>query len=58
MGIYQSCYDLIHTYVYGGVELTANMDLVCILVATAASLFCIALPFLVVWKMIKLISGI
>lgn len=58
MGIYQSCYDLIHTYVYGGVELTTNMDLTCVLVATAASLFCVALPFCVVWKIIKMIANI
>lgn len=57
MSIYQSIFDLIHTYVYGGVTLTSDMSLVCTLVSTCACLFCVALPFLIVWKVIKLICG-
>ena len=55
MSIYQSCFDLIHTYIYGGVELTSDMNLVATLIATIACIFCFALPFLVVWLIIKLI---
>lgn len=57
MSIYQSIFDLIHTYVYGGVTLTSDMSLVCTLVSTCACFFCVALPFLIVWKVIKLICG-
>lgn len=56
-GIYQGLFDLIQTYIYGGVELTADMNLVCTLLATAGSIFCIALPFVVVWKFIGYTMG-
>lgn len=58
MNIYQSIYDLINTYVYGG-EIVAGsyMELVAILFSTAACLFLMALPFIVVWRIIKLITG-
>lgn len=55
MSVYQSCFDLIHTYIYGGVELTSDMNLVATLIATIACIFCFSLPFLVVWLIIKLI---
>lgn len=55
--VYQSCFDLIHTYIYGGVELTSDMSLVCTLLATCASIFCFALPFVVVWMFLSLIVG-
>lgn len=55
--IYQSCFDLIQTYIYGGVELTSDMNLVCTLMATIACIFCFALPFLLVWKVLCFISS-
>lgn len=57
MNIYQDIFDLIQQYIYGGVELTANMELVAITLATAACVFVFALPFLVVWKVIRMILG-
>lgn len=57
MSMYQSLFDLIHTHIYGGVELTSDMNLVCTLIATIGVIFCVALPFYVVFKMISLISG-
>lgn len=56
--IYQNCFDLIHTYIYGGVELTSDMSLVATMLATAACVFCFALPFLVVWRVICMIARI
>lgn len=56
-GIYQSIFDLIHTYIYGGVEMSADMNLVCTLLATICCIYFFALPFLVVWFLIKLIGG-
>lgn len=59
MNIYQSCYDLINTYIYGGQIVQGSyMELVAILTATTATLFLFALPFTIVWKLIKTISNI
>ena len=57
MSIYQDCFDLIQQYIYGGVELTSDMSLVATTLSTTACVFVFALPFLVVWKVIKLIVG-
>lgn len=57
MGIYQELYTLIHQYIYGGVELTADMSLICTLVSTVGCLFILAIPFIIVWLVIKLILG-
>lgn len=57
MGIYQQCYDLVQTYIYGGAELTADMSLVATEISTIASIFLFALPFLVVLLVLKLILG-
>lgn len=57
MSIYQSIFDIISTYVYGGVELTADMNLVCTLISTLGCVFLVSLPFVVVVKVIKLITG-
>lgn len=56
MGIYQGIYDIIHTYIFGGVQMSSNMELVCILIATIGCLFLISIPFLLVWKLILTIS--
>lgn len=58
MSIYQSLYNLIELYVFGGnvVEGT-HMDLVCVLLSTFGVIFMVALPFIVVYKIIKLIVG-
>lgn len=56
--IYQSCFDLIHTHIYGAVELTSDMNLVCTLISTTACIFLFALPFLiVVWFVSSIASG-
>lgn len=57
MGIYQELYSLIQQYIYGGVDLTADMSLTCTLIATAGSIFVVALPFLLVWRICRMISG-
>ena len=57
MSIYESCVELIHTYIYGGAELTADMNLVMTLLATTACIACFALPFVIVWLVIKLVVG-
>lgn len=57
MSIYQNIFDLIVTHIYGGVALTADMNLVCTLISTIACLFCVAIPFIVVIRIIKLFTG-
>lgn len=57
MSLYQSLFDLIHSFVYGGVDLTADMNLVCTLVATIGVLFCVFIPFMIVYKVICFITG-
>lgn len=70
-GIFGKIYELIDTYVFnltiknylGGYlpEMTtaqfSNVDLVCTLIATILTLFAVALPFIVVIFVIKLIVG-
>lgn len=57
MSMYQSLFDLIHTHIYGSVELTSDMNLVCTLIATMGCLFLFAIPFFVVYKSITFIFG-
>lgn len=57
MSMYQSLFDLIHTHIYGGVELTSDMNLVCTLIATIGCLFVVGIPFFVVYKTITFIFG-
>ena len=52
-GWYQQLYDIIHTYVYGGVDLTPEMEMVATLVATIFSIGCFALPVIVCFWIIK-----
>lgn len=55
--VYQSCFNLVHTYIYGGVELTSDMSLVATLIATIASIFLFALPFIIVFWLISIICN-
>ena len=58
MSIYDSIYNLFNTYVYGGnIVVGSHQDLVATLMSTIAVVFMVSLPFLVVWKVIKLIMG-
>lgn len=54
MNIYQTLYDLVNNYIFNGsVVANSNQELVTMLVATIGSIFIIALPFLVVWQVIR-----
>lgn len=49
MSIYQNLYDLIQTYIFGGViDPGSYSELVAILCTTIGCLFCLAIPFVVV----------
>lgn len=56
-GIYQMAYDLFHTYIYGGVAMTTEMELTTVFLSTLACLFVVAMPFWVVIKITKMIVG-
>lgn len=55
MSIYQNLFDLIHSHIYGGVTLTPDMNLVCTLISTIGCVFLVSLPFLLVWKVIRML---
>lgn len=57
MNIYQDIFDIIKQYIFGGVELTAHMDLVAVTLSTIGSIFVFALPFVIVWRIVKLLIG-
>lgn len=57
MSVYQSCFDLIHTYIYGGVTLTSDMSLICTLLSTIACVFVFAVPFIIVWRFVSMFTG-
>lgn len=55
---YESIKNLITTYIYGGnIEAGSTPELVTELLATAGCLFIFSVPFLIVWKVIKMIVG-
>lgn len=56
-GIYQNCYELIQQYIYGGVELTPAMELVTVLISTLGCIALVALPFVLVYFLIRFIIG-
>lgn len=61
MNLYQTLYDLIVQYVFAGQGVTDGIltdqmqHLVAVLVSTAGWLFCMAVPFIVVYWVIKVI---
>lgn len=55
MGIYQGIYDLINTYVFGsGIVAGSFQELATILISLLACIFLISLPFILVFKIIKI----
>lgn len=55
--MYQIIYDLFVSSFFAGAVVTGEMQLVATLVAVASCLFVFSIPFMVVWKVIKLIVG-
>lgn len=56
MNIYQDIYNIIVQYIYNNAELTAHMDLVAVTLSTIGCVFVFAVPFLVVWRVIRWIG--
>ena len=54
-GIYWSIYALLSKYIYGvGVTLSEDMELTLTILSTLGCLFVVALPFVLVWRVIKI----
>lgn len=53
MILYDTLYDLLATYIFGTVSAGTFQELVCILASTAGALYVVALPFLLVWRIIR-----
>lgn len=57
-GLYYDAFDLFREYLYDpDFDLTAEQNMVLTVLATVAILFVVALPFLLVWLVIRLIAG-
>lgn len=57
MGIYTNLYDIIIQYIYGTeTTLTADMQLTATILATIGAIFVVAIPFMLVIKIIQLIG--
>lgn len=51
--MYQQIYNLIATHIYGGVDLTAEMELVTTLLSTFGCVFFVAFPFVFIYKLLR-----
>ena len=57
MGIYQTLYDLLETYLFGVVEVGTYQELVTISLSAIGTIFVVAIPFILVYKVICLLVG-
>lgn len=57
MNIYQDIYNIVQQYIFGGVDLTASMDLVAITLSSIGCIFVFSLPFVIVWRIIRMFMG-
>lgn len=56
-GAYYQLYDLLSGYLYGpDAVLTGDMELTLTMISTAGALFVVAMPFMLVWRFIKLFA--
>ena len=57
MVIYNSIYDLVVQYLFGVVEVGSHQELVSIALASIGTIFVFAIPFILVYKVIKMVAG-
>lgn len=55
--MYHSIYNLIMSAIFSGVTITGWIELVVTTLATACCVFAFIIPFLIVWKVIRLVCG-
>lgn len=56
MSVYENIFSLISQYIYGN-ELNEFSELVCTLISTIGCVLISILPFLIVWRVCRLIMG-
>ena len=57
LDLYNEIYNLIVTNIFGGsVQIGTYPDLISSLFSTMACMFVLAIPFILVWKVIKLVA--
>lgn len=55
MSIYEQIYNLIQNYIYGNIVVVGSyQELVLVLLSTIACIFLMALPFIVVYRIIRM----
>lgn len=52
--MYQSIYDILELYIFETVTVGSYQELVCIMLSAIGCIFLVALPFLIVWRIIKI----
>lgn len=58
MNIYQTLYDIINQYVFNNsIVVNSVQDLATTLISLAGTIFVIAIPFILVWRVIKMLGG-
>ena len=56
--MYNQLYNLLETYLYSGDASQApSVEIACDMLASIGTIFIAVLPFLVVWKVIRMICG-
>ena len=55
--MYLDIYNLIVNCFYGSITITGWMEMTATVLATACTVFAFIIPFLIVWKVIKIICG-
>lgn len=55
--MYQTIYDLLISTIFDGVAITGWIELVVTLISTCCCLFAVAVPFIVLFKIICIITG-
>lgn len=57
-GIYTALYTLVQNAFYGSSALTGWQEMVLTIIATTGCLFVFVVPFMIVWKVVKVICGV
>lgn len=57
MSIYTQIYSILHEYIFGLAELTTAQDSALSLISLAFCSFIVFIPFVLVWRVIKLLLG-
>lgn len=58
MGIYMTLYTILQEFLYGAEALTPHMEFVLTELATFGCIAAVAVPFLVVWVVMRCVLGV